>query len=41
MKYMEDNLETPLKQILAVMQDRVMEETSYFGVKTLKNILDS
>ncbi len=40
MKYMEDNLETPLKQILAVMQDRVMEETSYFGVKTLKNPID-
>lgn len=41
MKNMETCLKRPLKDILPVMQDRIMTGTSYFGVQALKNPLDA
>lgn len=38
--YMEENLDMPLREVLAIMQDRIMNQTTYFGVKALKNPLD-
>lgn len=38
--FMEDNLQMPLKEVLQIMQDRIMNQTTYFGVKALKNPLD-
>lgn len=38
--YMEENLDMPLRKALAVMQDRIMNQTTYWGVKALKNPLD-
>lgn len=38
--YLEENLDLPLKEILPIIQKRIMTKTSYFGVKTLKNPLD-
>ncbi|MFZ1829987.1 MAG: CmcI family methyltransferase [Candidatus Competibacteraceae bacterium] len=38
--YMEENLDTPLREVLAIMQDRIMNQTTYWGVKALKNPLD-
>ena len=35
--YMEDNLTMPLHMILQIMQDRMMNQSTYFGVKTLKS----
>jgi len=40
MKFMEDSLDLPLREILPTFQNRIIEETSWFGVKTLKNPLD-
>ncbi|MDM8526278.1 CmcI family methyltransferase [Desulfococcaceae bacterium HSG8] len=37
---MENNLEMPLRQCLEIIQNRVMNETSYFGIRTLKNPID-
>ncbi|MCP4346572.1 MAG: hypothetical protein GY795_13735 [Desulfobacterales bacterium] len=37
---MEEHLEMPLKKVLELMQNRVMNETSYFGIKTLKSPID-
>ena len=37
---MEESLDAPLRQILPVMQDRIVRNTSYFGVPALKNPLD-
>jgi cephalosporin hydroxylase len=39
-KYMEENLDMPLNQVLSLIQDRTMNKTSYFNVKTLKNPLE-
>ncbi len=39
-EYMEENLDMPLRKALAIMQDRIMHQTTYFGVKALKNPLD-
>ncbi len=39
-KYMEENLDMPLREALAIMQDRIMNQTTYWGVKALKNPLD-
>jgi cephalosporin hydroxylase len=39
--YMEEQLDMPLRQVLSIMQDRVMNETSYFGVKALRSPIDS
>lgn len=38
--YMDDDLTLPLHSALERMQRRIMTETTYFGVKTLKNPLD-
>lgn len=38
---MEESLEQPLKDILPVIQDRIMTGTYYFGVQALKNPLDA
>lgn len=35
--YMEDNLTMPLSTILQIMQDRLKNQSTYFGVKTLKS----
>lgn len=40
MHFMEDNLHMPLKDVLQIMQDRIMNQTTYFGIKALKNPLD-
>lgn len=37
---MEESLDVPLRQILPVMQERIVHHTTYFGVQTLKNPLD-
>jgi len=37
---MENHLNMPLKQVLEIMQNRIMEETFYFGIKTLKSPVD-
>ncbi len=37
---MEELLELPLRQVLPVMQARIMTNTTYFGVPALKNPLD-
>lgn len=38
--YMEENLDMPLGKVLAIMQNRIMNQTTYWGVKALKNPLD-
>jgi cephalosporin hydroxylase len=35
--YMEDSLEMPLASILQKTQDRIINKTSYFGIKTLQS----
>ena len=40
MQYIEQSADTPLAEILPVMQDRIVNSTFYFGVQTLKNPLD-
>lgn len=37
---MEDSLDLPLRQVLQIMQDRLINQSSYFGVKTLKSPVD-
>lgn len=39
-KYMEENLDIPVSGVLEIIQKRIMEETTYFGIQTLKNPLD-
>lgn len=41
MKKMEECLERTLSEVLPVIQDRIMNATTYFGVKALKNPLDA
>lgn len=38
--YMEENLDIPLRKALSIMQDRIMNQTTYLGVKALMNPLD-
>ncbi len=40
MNYLEDNLNMPLSDILAHMQRRILRESTYFGIPTLKNPMD-
>jgi cephalosporin hydroxylase len=40
MAVMDDMLDAPLRRVLPVLQQRIMEQTTYFGVATLKNPLD-
>lgn len=37
---MEDSLRTDLSEVLQKIQDRIMKETTYFGIRTFKNPLD-
>jgi len=39
-KYLEESLDLSLKEVLAIMQDRIVSRTSYFGVRAFKNPLD-
>jgi cephalosporin hydroxylase len=38
---MEDNLDMRLKQVLEIIQDRIMTKTTYFGVQSLKSPIDA
>ena len=40
MRFMEEALDMPLRDVLQVIQNRIMESTRYFGVQALKNPLD-
>jgi cephalosporin hydroxylase len=40
MLFLEDSLDMPLRQLLPLMQERIVGSTRYFGVQTLKNPLD-
>lgn len=37
---MEDSLRLPLKEVLGVMQARILNLTTYFGIRTLKSPVD-
>ena len=37
---MEEHLNMPLNEVLPIIQERIMTQTSYFGISTLKNPLD-
>jgi cephalosporin hydroxylase len=38
--FMEELLDLPLREVLARMQDRILTQTTYFGIPALKNPLD-
>jgi cephalosporin hydroxylase len=40
-EYMEENLRMPLGKVLPIIQDGIMNQTTYFGVKTLKSPIDA
>src|SRR5215471_9165899 len=40
MNYMEDHLNLSLKQVLRVMQTRILTQSTYFGIRTLKSPVD-
>jgi cephalosporin hydroxylase len=40
MNHLEQSLDLPLKNVLEIMQDRILHRTHYFGVQTFKNPLD-
>jgi len=37
---MEDSLDLPLREVLPIIQKRIIEQTTYFGVTALKNPFD-
>jgi cephalosporin hydroxylase len=39
-RVLEENLELPLKEVLPIIQHRIMTQTTYFGVKALKSPID-
>ena len=39
-QYMEENLDIPLREALAIIQNRIMDQTTYFGIKALKSPID-
>jgi len=39
--YMENNLDMPLAKVLPIIQEGIMSQTTYFGVKTLKSPIDA
>lgn len=41
MTYLEENLDRKLSEILIQIQSRIKYQTTYFGIKTLKNPLDN
>lgn len=40
MPYMEDWLDMPVREVLPIMQERIMTQTTYLGIQTLKSPLD-
>jgi len=38
--FVEENMNMPLKEVLAIMQRQVKKRTTYFGIRALKNPLD-
>ena len=38
--YMEDGLDMPMRDILQLMQERIVTKTTYFGVPTIKGPID-
>jgi hypothetical protein len=34
--YMEENLDLTVRDVLGIMQSRIMTRTTYFGIRTLK-----
>jgi cephalosporin hydroxylase len=38
--FLEDSLELSVRELLSLMQDRLMTEATYFGIRTLKSPLD-
>jgi len=38
--FMEDNLDMPLSQVLALIQHRIMSQSRYMGIQTLKSPMD-
>ena len=40
MTFMEEALDSPLSRVLPIMQKRIMEISTYHGIRTLKNPLD-
>lgn len=38
--YMEENLDMPLREVLSNIQDRMMSQSTYFGIKALKSPID-
>ena len=41
MRFLEDRLDAPLREVLPVMQDSIMNGTTYFGIRTLKSPIDA
>ena len=39
-RYMEDHLDMPLRDVLPIIQDRIVNGTTYFGVRALKSPTD-
>ena len=39
-QFMEEHLDMPLREVLSIMQDRIMDQTTYFGVRALQSPLD-
>jgi len=39
-RYMEEHLDMPLREVLSIMQDRIMNQTTYFGVRALQSPTD-
>ena len=40
MTFMEEALDSPLSRVLPIMQKRIMESSTYHGIRTMKNPLD-
>ena len=40
MAYMEESLDLTLRQLIPIIQHRIMNGSTYFGVKTLKSPTD-
>lgn len=39
-RYMEEHLDMPLREVLSIIQDRIVNQTTYFGVKALQSPTD-
>lgn len=39
-QFMEEELDMPLRNLLQIMQDRIVEKTTYFGVPAIKGPID-